>query len=67
MVLADLHIFKLALYVLLKTVNRYFELYKIVVSNPYFKNTYAKFEVSLSILQSIYFNVLTSQCLTLKF
>jgi hypothetical protein len=29
-VLADLHSFKLALYVALKTVNRYFELYKIV-------------------------------------
>ena len=36
MVLADVHSFKLALYVPLKTVNRHFKLFKIDVSYMYF-------------------------------
>jgi hypothetical protein len=45
-VLADLHSFKRALYVPLKTINRFFELYEIVVfPTRILNNTYAKFEV----------------------
>jgi hypothetical protein len=67
MVLADLHSFKLELYVPLKTVNRFFALYKIVVfPTRILNNTYAKFEVGQEYLA---INLLqrTLQCLILKF
>jgi hypothetical protein len=63
MLLADLHSYKLALYVPLKTVNRFFELYKIVLfPTRILNNTYAKFEVGLeyfvvNLLQRTYFTM----------
>ena len=62
MVLADVHSFKLVLNVPLKTVNRHFELYEIVVfPTQLFNNTFAKFVVEEDYF-AIYFNVLTLQC-----
>jgi hypothetical protein len=60
-VLADVHSFKLALYVPLKTVNRHFELFVIVVfPTRILNNTYAKFVVekeyvAINLLQRTYF------------
>jgi hypothetical protein len=63
MLLADVHNFNLAFYMPLKTVNRHFELFKIVVfPTRIFNNTYAKFEVdkdyfAISLLQRTYFTM----------
>jgi hypothetical protein len=72
MMLADLHSFKLVLYVPLKTVNRNFELYKIVVlPTRVFNDTYAKFEVgseyfAINLLQRTYFTMSENEALRCK-
>ena len=71
-VLADVHSFKLVLNVPLKTVNRHFELYEIVVFPiQLFNNTFAKFVVeedyfAINLLQRTYFTMSSADILKCK-
>ena len=72
MILADVHSFKLVIYVPLKTVNRHFELYEIVVfPTQLINNTFAKFVVkedyfAINLLQRTYFTMSSADILKCK-